>query len=334
LTDQERKRLFSGVQPSGKLHIGNYVGALSQWVEQQDVYESLFSIVDLHALTLPESVESGRLREKSREMAALCLACGIDPRRSTLFIQSHVPEITELAWVLNCITPVSWLERMTQYKSKAGQTRSVGAGLLNYPVLQAADILIFKTHVVPVGEDQRQHVELARDIAARFNALFSPVFVEPQALIRADGARIRALDDPGSKMSKSLGESRPGHSIGLLDDPNTIRQAIKAAVTDSGRETNLQRASPGVRNLLTLYAAVTGAPVEALDFLFGGKGYGDLKDAVAEAVIQALQPIQERYQEITSDPGTIESVLETGAARAHDLARRTMAEVRRVTGIG
>ncbi len=330
----QRKRLFSGVQPTGRLHIGNYVGALSQWVELQAAYESFFSVVDLHALTLPENAERSRLRRKTREVAALLLACGIDPKRSTVFVQSHVPEVTELTWVLTCVTPVGWLERMTQYKSKAGEAKSVGAGLLSYPVLQAADILLYRADVVPVGEDQRQHVELARDVAARFNAVFGALFALPEALTRTSGARIMGLDDPAIKMSKSLGESRAGHSIGLLDDPETIRQTIRAAVTDSGRETRFRYASPGVRNLLTLHAAVTGEPPEALDDLFGGKGYGDLKEAVTEAVLEALRPIRERYREVARDPVTVESVLEEGAARARECARHTLAEVRGVVGVG
>ncbi len=330
----DRERLFSGVQPTGKLHIGNYLGALSQWVTLQDAYQGLFSIVDLHALTLPENVEPERLRRKTFEVATVLLACGIDPKRSTVFVQSHVPEVTELAWVLTCVTPVGWLERMTQYKAKASEAKSVGAGLLSYPVLQAADILLYGADVVPVGEDQRQHVELARDVAARFNALFVPVFTLPEALVRPQGARIMALDDPTIKMSKSLGESRAGHAIGLLDDARTIRQAIRSAITDSGRETRFKEASPGIRNLLELYSAVTGQPPEALDALFAGNGYGDLKEAVAEAVLEVLRPIQERYREIARDPAAVQPVLEEGAARAHDLAQKTLAEVRRVIGIG
>ncbi len=328
------KRLLSGVQPTGKLHIGNFVGALSQWVALQDAYESFFPVADLHALTLPESVDPARLRRKTREVAALYLACGIDPRRSTIFVQSHVPEVTELAWVLTCVTPIGWLERMTQYKSKAGEAGSVGAGLLTYPVLQTADILLFKADVVPVGEDQRQHVELARDIAARFNNLFGSVFVQPAALVRASGARIMGLDDPAGKMSKSLGENRPGHSIGLLDDAESIRRTIRTAVTDSGHEIRVEDASPGIRNLLTLHAAATSQSAEVAAALFAGKGYGFLKETVANAVIEMLRPIQERYRELTADPEGLESVLRSGAERARFIARETMAVIREATGIG
>ena len=211
-----RKQVFSGVQPTGKLHLGNYIGTLSQWVENQTRYDNIFCIVDLHALTIPEAVRPALLREKIREVATLYLACGVDPEKSIVFVQSHIPAHAELTWILNCVTPVGWIERMTQYKSKAAQVESVSTGLLDYPVLQAADILLYRTDLVPVGEDQKQHVELAADIAHRFNRLFGEAFVIPQPLMRAEGARIMGLDDPMTKMSKSLGEIRKGHAIGLM----------------------------------------------------------------------------------------------------------------------
>ena len=239
-----RAVVFSGVQPTGKLHIGNYIGAISQWVEHQDKYESIFCIVDLHAITIPEAVRPEYLRAKTREVAALYIACGIDPDRAAIFVQSHVSAHAELAWILNCVTPLGWLERMTQYKSKAAQAESVGTGLLVYPALMAADILLYDTNFVPVGEDQRQHIELTRDVAERLNHLFGPVFTIPEAMIREGGARIMGLDDPTAKMSKSIGEVQAGHSIGLLDEPSAIRKAIMRAVTDSGSEIRFQGASP------------------------------------------------------------------------------------------
>jgi len=252
-----KKRAFSGVQPTGKLHLGNYIGALSQWVENQAQYDNIFCVVDLHALTIPEAIKPEAFREKIREVAALYLACGVDPERSVVFVQSQVPAHAELTWILNCVTPVGWLERMTQYKTKAAHTESVSAGLLDYPVLQATDVLLYRTDLVPIGEEQKQHVELTADIAHRFNRLFGEAFVIPQPLLRTIGARIMGLDDPTIKMSKSLGEIRKGHAIGLLDSADTIRETIMGAVTDSGMETHFDRASPAIRNLLTIYEVLS-----------------------------------------------------------------------------
>jgi tryptophanyl-tRNA synthetase len=329
-----KKRVFSGVQPSGKLHIGNYVGALSLWVELQDLYENIFCVVDLHALTTPETIHPARLHAKSREVAALYLACGVDPTRNVIFIQSHIHEHAELAWVLNCVTPVGWLERMTQYKVKSKQSKSVSTGLLGYPVLQAADVLLYKTDLVPVGEDQRQHIELTRDIAMRFNTMFGEVFVVPEIMTRKRGARIAALDDPGSKMSKSIGEQRSGHSIGLLDAPDTVRRSVMSAVTDSGQETRFQHASPGVFNLLTLYESLTNDDRSSIEARFAGKGYNFLKQEVLEVVLATIQPVQARYREIMREPSYIETILRKGADRVRPLANRTMEEVRRTTGLG
>jgi tryptophanyl-tRNA synthetase len=329
-----KKRVFSGIQPSGKLHIGNYVGALSLWGELQDTYENIFCVVDLHALTIPEYANPDRLPVKSREVAALYLACGIDPIKNVVFIQSHIHAHTELAWVLNCITPVGWLERMTQYKIKAKQSKSVSAGLFNYPVLQAADILLYKTDLVPVGEDQRQHIELTRDVATRFNRMFGQVFVVPDIMTRKRGARIAALDDPSSKMSKSVGAQKSGHSIGLLDDPDTVRRTIMSATTDSGQETRFQCASPGIFNLLTLYESLTNEDRGSIEAKFAGKGYDFLKKEVIEVVLATIQPVQARYHEIMREPSYIEAILRKGADRVRPLADQTMDEVRRVTGIG
>jgi tryptophanyl-tRNA synthetase len=333
-SSQAKKRVFSGIQPSGKLHIGNYVGALSLWGELQDVYESIFCVVDLHALTMPESTNPTKLHDQSRELAALYLACGIDPSKNAVFIQSHIHAHTELAWVLNCMTPVSWLEHMTQYKVKAKQSKSVSAGLLNYPVLQAADILLYQTDLVPVGEDQRQHIELTRDVAIRFNRMFGQVFVVPEIMTRKHGARIAALDDPRSKMSKSVGAQKSGHSIGLLDDPDTVRRTIMSATTDSGQETRFHYASPGILNLLVLYESLTNEERGSIETKFAGKGYDFLKKEVIDVVLATLQPVQARYHEIMSEPSYIETILRQGADRVRPLADQTMDEVRRVTGIG
>ena len=229
-----KNRIFSGVQPSGTLHLGNYLGAIKQWAATQYDFDNLFCVVDLHALTIPEDVNPETLRQKSREVAALYLACGIDPEASTIFIQSHVREHTELAWVLNCVTPLGWLHRMTQYKSKSETKESVGTGLLDYPVLQAADILLYDTHVVPVGEDQKQHIELARDIAVRFNHLFGDTFVVPQPRLPTVGARVMGFDNPEQKMSKSIAVQRPGHAVMLLDSPKRIKKTIMSSKNRCG----------------------------------------------------------------------------------------------------
>jgi tryptophanyl-tRNA synthetase len=331
---RSKRRVFSGVQPTGKLHIGNYIGALSVWAESQSSYENIFCIVDLHALTIPDAIRADYLHAKIREVATLYLASGIDTEQCAVFVQSHVPAHSELAWILNCVTPVGWLERMTQYKGKASQLESVGTGLLDYPVLQAADILLYNAHGVPVGEDQRQHVELTRDIAQRFNSLFGEVFVLPEAIIRDSGARIMGIDDPTIKMSKSLGERKQTHSIGLIDPPDVIRKTIMQAVTDSGNETRFDHAGPGVLNLLVLYEALSGEPREAIESQFDGKGYGTLKRTVSELVIEALEPIRLRYDELRADPQYIERMLADGADRVRPIAAETLRHVHDVTGIG
>ena len=331
---ERRKRVFSGIQPTGKLHIGNYSGAISQWVARQAQYDNIFCIVDLHALTIPEAVDPAVLRRKTREVAAIYLAAGIDPAQSAIFIQSHVAAHAELTWLLNCVTPVGWLERMTQYKTKAAQLESVGTGLFDYPVLQAADILLYDTDLVPVGEDQKQHIELARDIAQRFNRLFGPAFVLPEAQIRASGARIMGLDDPTGKMSKSLGAQRAGHAIGLTDPPTVVRDAIMRAVTDSGRETRFAQAAPGVQNLLLIYEVLSGQSRAAVEAHFAGQGYGALKREVADLVIATLTPLRERYEQVLADPGYLEQVLREGADRVRPIAAATLSRVKELIGIG
>lgn len=327
---KKQKRVLSGVQPSGSLTIGNYVGALKQWAREQYNFESFFCVVDLHAITVPYEPEM--LRGKTREVAALYLACGIDPEVSTVFVQSHVSAHSELTWLLNCITPLGWLNRMTQFKDKAAkqQTESVSTGLLDYPVLMAADILLYQADAVPVGDDQRQHLELTRDIAQRFNHMFGDTFTVPEAMIPPSGARIKGLDDPLAKMSKSQTESEY-HAVYLLDPPDRVKKKIMRAVTDSGREIRFsdEPEKAGVNNLLEIYAAFTGASREEVEQHFASaRGYGDLKKEVVEVVNEALRPIQERYHELTSDQGFIDDLLARGAERAAEVANRTLQRAR------
>jgi tryptophanyl-tRNA synthetase len=331
---KSKPRILSGLQPTGKIHLGNYVGAISVWRELQDAYDCLFCVVDLHAITIPEVVHPDELRRKTREVCALYLACGIDPERSTIFVQSEVHEHAELAWVLGCVTPLGWLYRMTQFKTKSEQRQSVGTGLLTYPVLQAADIVLYQADQVPVGQDQKQHVELARDVAQRFNQLFGQTLTMPAPMIRQAGARIMGLDDPSAKMSKSTGEKVPGHAIGLLDSPKAIRKAFGRAVTDSGNEVRFEHASPGVLNLLTIYEALTGKPRAEIEQGFEGRGYGHLKMAVADAVIAGLEPVQQRFHEIMDDPAWLDGVLDRGAERARAIASQVLRDVKSAVGLG
>jgi tryptophanyl-tRNA synthetase len=326
----KRKRVLSGVQPSGNLTIGNYVGALRQWAREQYNFESFFCVVDLHAITVPYT--PAELRQKTREVAALYLACGIDPEASTVFVQSHVRAHAELTWLLNCITPLGWLNRMTQFKDKSAkqQADSVSTGLLDYPVLMAADILLYQADAVPVGEDQKQHLELTRDVAQRFNHLFGDTFNIPEPMIPPTGARIMGLDNPNAKMSKSETGSEY-HAVYLLDPPNRARKKVMRAVTDSGREIRFSSDPDraGVNNLLELYEALTTAQSrEAIEQRFEGQGYGELKKAVAEAVVETLGPIQQRYEELTRDSSYIDNLLARGAERAAEVANDTLKTVR------
>lgn len=329
-----RSRVFSGVQPTGDLHLGTYLGALRQWVDHQHERDSVFCVVDLHALTIPEDIDPVRLREDVRRVMALYLAVGLDPERNVIFAQSHVHEHAELAWLLNCVTPLGWLYRMTQFKSKSEGRESVGTGLLDYPVLQAADILLYDTTVVPVGDDQRQHIELTRDIAVRFNHLFGEVFVLPEAVVPTVGARIMGLDEPTVKMSKSIARQRPGHAVSLLDDERVVRKTIMSAVTDSGREVRFEHASPGVRNLLTILQTLDGRPMEAIEASFEGKGYGDLKKSVAGVVLDALAPIRQRFEAIMAEPGAVDELMARGAERARAIAVPTLHRVKEAMGVG
>lgn len=324
-----KPRILSGIQPSGYLHIGNYLGALKNWVRLQSDYESIFCIVDLHAITVYQ--EPKELREKILETAALFLAAGIDPKQSSVVVQSMVHGHAELAWLLTCVTPVGWLERMTQYKDKAAKQESVGSGLLQYPVLMAADILIYQASLVPVGDDQSQHLELTRDIAQRFNALYGETFVMPATGLPAVGARIMGLDDPTKKMSKSA--EGPGHAIALLDEPSLIRKKIMRATTDSNPAVDFDALGAGVLNLMTIHQAFSGWTDEQMRAHFHGMRYGDLKKTVAEAVVAGLEPVQKRYREIRREPGYLEGVLRESAARVSVVANDTVRLVKSRMGI-
>jgi tryptophanyl-tRNA synthetase len=322
------KRIFSGAQPTGNIHLGNYLGALRNWVELQHEYESLFCIVNLHAITLPQDPKP--LAQKTRDLARIYLATGIDPKVSVVFIQSDVPEHAELAWILNCVTRISELERMTQFKDKAGKQReSVGAGLLNYPVLMAADILLYQTDLVPVGHDQKQHLELTRDLAIRFNRDFSETFRVPEPFIPKVGAKIMSLSDATKKMSKS--DENVSGSITLLDDADTVRRKFKRAVTDSGTEISFDETRPAITNLLTIYQILTGKQPAEVEANFAGKGYAALKSELADVTIEFLRPLQERIHGYSD--AELDRLLDEGRERAQGIARATLDEVKARLGL-
>jgi tryptophanyl-tRNA synthetase len=317
------------MQPTGNLHIGNYLGALKNWVRIQHDYECIFCIVDLHAVTVYQ--DPAELRAKILEIAALYLAAGIDPAESAIMVQSAVPAHAELAWMLTCVTPIGWLERMTQYKMKAAKQESVGDGLLQYPVLMAADILLYQAGIVPVGDDQSQHLELTRDVAQRFNALYGDTFVVPNTSLPTVGARVMGLDDPTQKMSKSA--TGLNHAVALLDPPAKIRKTIMRATTDSLPAVDFDTAGPGVLNLISIYQAFSGEPDDAIKAKFAGLRYGDLKKQVAEMVIAHLEPFQQRYRDITADPAYLASVLRDGAQRVAPIANQTVHTVKQRMGL-
>ena len=317
------------MQPSGNLHIGNYLGALKNWVRVQADYECIFCIVDLHAVTIYQ--DPAELRAKIIEIAGLYLAAGIDPAQSSIMVQSAVPAHAELAWMLTCVTPVGWLERMTQYKAKSQAQETVGDGLLQYPVLMAADILIYQAAIVPVGDDQAQHLELARDIAQRFNSLYGETFVMPATHLPLVGARVMGLDEPDKKMSKSAAGS--GHAVALLDPIDQVRKKIMRATTDSLPAVDFDAAGPGVHNLLSIFQAYSGWPVEKMRGHFSGMRYGDLKKQVAEMVIANLEPLQKRYAEIMDEPGYLANILKEGAERVQPIAKSTVQLVKERMGL-
>jgi tryptophanyl-tRNA synthetase len=323
------RRIFSGAQPTGNVHLGNYLGALRNWVTLQHEYESFFCIVNLHAVTLPQNPKV--LAEKTRELARIYLAVGIDPEVSTVFVQSDVAEHAELTWLLNCIARMSELERMTQFKDKARkQEENVAVGLFDYPVLMAADILLYQTELVPVGEDQKQHLELTRDIAIRFNRDYGETFRVPEPFIPKVGARIMSLADPTKKMSKSDEESEAG-CVMLLDDADAVRRKFKRAVTDSGTEIRFDPARPAINNLLTIYHLLTDKTPEEIEAHFSGSGYAKLKEELAEVTIEFLKPFQERVRAI--DDGKLDAILAKGASRAQIIAKPTLDQAKANMGL-
>ncbi len=329
---QVKKRVFSGIQPTGKLHLGNYLGALRNWKETQAQYDNIFCIVDMHALTVP--IDPQELHYSIRQLAALYLASGLDTRYCKLFVQSHVHQHAEMSWIMNCFTPMGWLNRMTQFKVKAGENMdTVSTGLFCYPVLMACDILLYQTNLVPVGEDQRQHIEFTRDLAQRFNSIYGQqVFTIPEAQIRQVGARIMSLDDPTNKMSKT--DPNDQSRINLLDDPKTIKKKIARATTDSLRLVAFDPERPGITNLLTIYQLLTGQSEQEIEAEFEGKGYGDFKAALTEQLVATLVPIQKRYNELMSDIPTLEAILKQGADEVRPMAAATLQHVKDVVGVG
>src|SRR5436305_12870945 len=329
---QVKKRVFSGVQPTGNPHLGNYLGAIRNWVAGQAEYDNIFCIVDLHAITLP--IDPQELHFTIRKLAALYLACGLDTRYCKLFVQSHVRQHAEMSWIMSCYKPMGWLNRMTQFKAKAGENMdSVGTGLFCYPVLMACDIWLYQTNYVPVGDDQRQHIEFTRDLAQRFNSLYGQqVFTIPEAQIREVGARIMSLDNPSNKMSKS--DPNPNSRINLLDDPKTIKQKIGRATTDSLRLVTFDSERPGITNLLTIYQLLTGHSQQEIEVEFAKKGYGDFKAVLTERLVATLEPIQKRYYELMNDSSTLENILKQGAERVRPLAAATLQHVKDVIGLG
>lgn len=331
MQENERKKIvFSGIQPTGNLHLGNYIGALRNFGPLQEEYDCLYSIVDLHAITVRQNPT--QLRQNCLKLMSLYLAAGLDPDKSLIYFQSHVPAHAELAWVLNCFTYMGELSRMTQFKDKAQKhAENINVGLFAYPTLMAADILLYQTNFVPVGNDQKQHIEITRDIAERFNAIYGDVFTIPEPLIGKVGARIMSLSDPTRKMSKSDPEDT---FIAILDEPNVIRKKVRRAVTDSEALVKYDvENKPGVSNLMSIYSAVTGKAFAEIENEFVGKGYGDFKEAVADAVIAELEPVQARYRQISADKAYLNEVMTKGAERAAKLAARTMSKVRRKVGL-
>ena len=323
-------KIFSGIQPTGTITLGNYLGALKQFVELQEEHEALFCIVDQHAITVPQNPTE--LRKTIRSLAAIYLAAGLDPNKATLFVQSDVPAHAQLGWILQCITSLGELERMTQFKDKASGKESVPAGLLTYPPLMAADILLYHTEIVPVGEDQKQHVELTRDLAERFNKRYREIFTIPDARIPKTGARIKSLQEPTKKMSKSDPNTKA--TIRILDDEKTIIKKIKSAVTDSEGIVRFDETNkPGISNLLSIYSLVSNQPIPELEQAYEGKGYGDFKNDLAIAVAEHLRPLQDRYAQLIQSK-ELDEILEEGAKKANYIANQTLRKVENAMGLG
>jgi len=327
--DGEKKTLFSGMQATGNLTLGNYFGALKNWVTLSDEYDCFFCVVDEHSITVRQ--DPAELRRRARALLTLYIAAGLDPEKNCIYYQSHVSAHAELAWILNCYTYMGELQRMTQFKDKSAKhADNINAGLFTYPVLMAADILLFQANVVPVGIDQMQHLELTRDIAQRFNGIYGDVFTVPEAYLGKVGAKIMSLQDPTKKMSKS--DENPNASIYLMDDPDTIIRKFKRAVTDSDSEVRYSEDKPGVSNLIDIYRVATGKTVEEVEREFAGKGYGDFKLAVGESVVSVLKPLQDRVAELSKDKAYIDSIIKNNAERAAYTANKTLRKVQKKVG--
>ena len=330
MADERKKRVFSGIQPTGGFTLGNYLGAVRNWGTLQDEYDCIYSVVDLHSITVRQ--DPATLRRQIRESAALLLACGVDPEKAILFIQGDVHQHAELSWILGCYTQFGELSRMTQFKDKSQKhPENVNGGLFTYPVLMAADILLYQTDLVPIGADQKQHLELARNIAERFNGIYGQTFVVPDGYFPKVAARVMSLQDPTAKMSKS--DENVNAKIMLLDDPDLIIKKFRRAVTDSESVIRASEDKPGVTNLMSIYSACTGKPFEEIEREFEGKGYGDFKTAVGETVRDMLKPIQEKYALYLSDKDQLNAILKEGAEKASSLAARTLAKARRKIGL-
>jgi tryptophanyl-tRNA synthetase len=313
-------RIFSGIQPTGAKHFGNYSGGFRQYAATQDLGDAFFCIVDLHSITTPQDPEA--LREATLDLAAILLATGLDPERSTTFVQSHVSEHAECAWLLSCVATVGELRRMTQFKEKSKGQESVSAGLFTYPALMAADILLYQTDKVPIGDDQRQHLELTRNVAERFNARYGETFKLPEAIYPEVGARVMDLQEPDRKMSTTGGT--PQGTVGLLDPPDTVRRKVRSAVTDSGKEVRRGEDKPGITNLIDMMAVATGSTPEEIEARYDGTGYGKFKEDVAEAVVALLDPIRLRYGELRANQAVLRAILAEGAAKAELIAAETL----------
>ncbi len=325
----DKKVLYSGMQSTGNLTLGNYLGALKNWITLSDEYECFYSVANMHSITVRQN--PAELRKHARELLILFIAAGIDPEKNCIYYQSHVPAHAELAWILNCYTYMGELSRMTQFKDKSAKhADNINAGLFTYPVLMAADILLYQADVVPVGIDQMQHLELTRDIAQRFNSIYGDVFTVPEAYIGKVGAKIMSLQDPGRKMSKS--DENPNGSIYLMDDPDTIMRKFKRAVTDSEGQIRYVDEQPGIKNLISIYCACTDKTPEEVEREFDGRGYGEFKPAVGEAVISVLKPLQERVAELTKDKAYIDSVIKKNAEKADYIANKTLRKVQKKVG--
>ncbi len=330
MDNNERKKIvFSGVQPSGNISLGNYIGALRNWVDMQDLYNCLYCVVDMHAITVRQDPK--KLREQTLSLLALYIACGLDPEKNIMYIQSHVPQHAELSWILNCYTMFGELSRMTQFKDKSSKhADNVNAGLFDYPVLMAADILLYKTDLVPIGQDQKQHLELARNVAERFNGVHGNTFTVPEPYIPKVGGRIMSLAEPEKKMSKS--DENENAIVLLLDKPEAIMKKFKRAVTDSEAVVEYREGKHGINNLMTIYSIATGKSMDEITNEFAGRGYGDFKVAVGESVVEMLRPIREKTEELLKHPDYLESIYKNNAQRACVLAERTMEKVRKKVG--